>query len=100
MELTMYKPNPTRSQKYLNFVRTLPSVVSGQSGCVPHHVIACGMGGGMGTKASDLHTFPLTPEEHNTLHNDVKAWEQCYGSQTLHVLKTQAKAEAAGVLEV
>ncbi len=92
------KPNPTRNNKYLDFIRTLPSVVSNQTGCVAHHVISCGMGGRVGTKVSDLHTFPLTPEEHSVLHVDVNSWEICYGQQALHVLKTQEKAEAAGVL--
>lgn len=95
-----FKPKPTRSKKYGEFVKSLPSVVSGVEPAGDwHHVISCGLGGGWGTKASDLHTFPLTREEHTELHHDIEAWEEKYGSQLIHVAKTQGIAEAAGMID-
>jgi len=99
-DMELHKPNPTRSKKYLEFVRSLPSVISGREGCVAHHIISAGLGGSMGDKASDLHTFPLTAEEHADLHRDVGTWEMLNWEQSYYVLKTQIAAEAAGVLKI
>ena len=94
------KPDPTRSRAYLKFVDSLPSVQSGQRGCTHHHIIACGLGGVMAGKVSDLFTFPLTPDEHQALHADVDKWEQEFGLQCLHVLRTLVQTEAANILQV
>lgn len=76
-----------RSEPYLAWVRTLPSVVSGQSGCVAHHLTGYGSRGS--TKVHDFWTIPLTGNEHNlgvgSLHSGVETWEAKHGSQWKHV---------------
>ncbi len=52
----------------------------------------------MGTKASDLLTFPLTPMEHHELHKDPKAWDRDYGPQWKWVALTLAAAIRRGRL--
>ena len=96
----LYKYKPTRSKKYINFVKSLPCVASNAPADWAHHVIDCGLGGVMGGKVSDLFTIPLTDAQHKLIHHNVKAWEERNGPQILHVLKTLEKAEAAGLIEV
>lgn len=93
----MQKDKTYRDPAHLAWVRTLPSVVSGGGPCVAHHIIGAGQGG-MGTKASDLLTFPLTPMEHHELHKDPKAWDRDYGPQWKWVALTLAAAIRRGRL--
>lgn len=55
---------PARSWKYRAWIRTLPSVVSGEMGCDAAHT---GDDGGMSMKASDYSCVPLTRDEHEEL---------------------------------
>lgn len=90
---------PWRSDAYLYWVKSLPSVISGRPADDAHHVIGQGFGG-MGTKASDLFTFALTRDEHDELHRDSRAWEEKYGSQWFHAMRTVERAMFEGVLVV
>ena len=92
------KANPTRSKAYRDFVKSLPCCGCGAPAGDPHHIIDCGLGGTMGGKASDIHTIPLCRKCHDLLHYNVSGWEIHHGDQATHVLKTQIKAEAAGIL--
>jgi hypothetical protein len=56
---------PPRSDRYLRWIRTFPSVVSGRIGCEAAHT---GRDGGMRMKASDFSVAPLTVEEHREYH--------------------------------
>ena len=56
---------PPRDLRYKAWIRSLPSPVSGQSGCEAAHT---GTDGGMRQKASDYSRIPLTPEEHREYH--------------------------------
>jgi hypothetical protein len=56
---------PARSWKYLAWIRTMPSIVSGLYGCEAAHT---GDDGGMRMKASDFSCLPLTPAEHREYH--------------------------------
>jgi len=77
----MFIVKPYRSKKYLAWVKTLDSVLSHQPGCDAHHLIGHGQGG-IGTKVTDIWTFPLTRGEHTELHHmGWKAWEEEHGSQ-------------------
>ena len=91
-----------RSPEYLAWVRTLPSVVSGQTGCVAHHLAGYGNRGN--TKVHDFWTIPLTGNEHNlgvgSLHSGVETWEARHGEQWNHVASTLGRAIAVGVLKV
>jgi hypothetical protein len=68
--------------KHLAFVRTLPSVISGQFGVEACH-IRFGDGRynkpttGKAQKPSDCWVLPLTPEEHRDQHsrNEVQWWK-------------------------
>jgi len=67
-----------RSERYLAFVRSRPSVVSGsEHNVVAHHVRSLG-GGGMGLKPPDWMCLPLTTEEHTILHSvgEQEYWRQ------------------------
>ena len=67
------KGGPIKQPKHLAFIRTLPSVISGQMGCEACHIR---MGDprwrkpttGMGQKADDAFCLPMTPDEHRTHH--------------------------------
>ena len=74
-----------KSEKYLNFVRSLPCVVPGKTeGVVAHHLIGHGEGK-MGANTHDLFIFPLTSEEHRKFHDAPKGWEEKHGSQLFYV---------------
>jgi hypothetical protein len=54
---------------HLKFVRSLPSCLSGQRGCVAHHLLSIPGSRGTSLKAEDWWTLPLTWEEHERLHH-------------------------------
>ena len=92
---------PIRSKPYLQYVASLPCVVCG---CEPagnaHHVIDAGMGGGMGTKASDLFTFPLCRSHHDELHRCISEFEEKHGSQWMWVALTIHQAVTDGAISL
>jgi hypothetical protein len=90
---------PLRSRNYLAFVSSLQCPCGNQAD-EAHHVIDCGLGGGMGTKPSDLATIPICRTCHQQLHNNVAAWEQHFGSQLLWVYLTIEEARESGVFEL
>jgi len=91
---------PHRSKKYLAWVRSLPSVISGQPAGDAHHLIGHGESG-MGTKVTDIWTFPLTRGEHTELHNiGWRAWEEKYGDQWKFVSKTLSMGIIEEVLKI
>lgn len=82
-----------RSRKYLERVCELPSVISGRSPCDAHHAIGHGLGG-MGLRAGDQMAFPLTRDEHDSLHRmGWKLWEKLHGSQLDHAAATRIKLD-------
>lgn len=86
------------NEKYLKWVKSLPSVISHMPADDAHHLIGHGMGG-MGTKVSDYLTFPLTRLEHSELHDKGwKAWEAQHGEQWRYVALTLLRAIQEGVL--
>ena len=92
-----WKPAPAeRCDDYLAYVRSLPSVESGQLGCVAHHAI----GNRYSTlKTSDYFTIPLTDAEHKILHDKAwRAWEELHGSQREHAADVLLQAIRDGVL--
>lgn len=97
----MGKPDPRwRSRKYLDWVKTQPSCVSGKPADDPHHIKRPGFGGT--SKCSDLFAIPLTREEHDELHHiGWRAWEEKYQiCQTDIALKVIELAIKQGVLNV
>lgn len=87
---------PFRSKKYLAWVRKQPSAISGRPADDAHHIIGHGLGG-MGTKPSDLLTFPLTRDEHMELHHiGWLAWEEKHGSQWRYAAETLADYLTSG----
>ena len=77
---------PVRDRKYLSWIRTLPSAVSGQLGCEAAHT---GSDGGMGMKSSDHSCIPLTHEEHREYHQIGKvAFEQKNGIVCANVVQS------------
>lgn len=90
---------PFRNREYLDWVKTLPCVVTEQPADDPHHLIGHGQGG-MGTKAPDLFAIPMTRTEHTKLHDmGYQSWEEQHGSQWFYVAKTIERAVFEGVLE-
>ena len=60
-----YRQDP----EHLKFIRSLPSCLSGQKGCVAHHLLSIPGSRGVAQKAEDWWTLPLTWEEHERLHH-------------------------------
>lgn len=93
----MQKVKPLRSQKYLRWVETQPSVISGRPADDAHHIKGHGYGGT--TKPSDYFTIPLTHDEHTHFHNiGWQSWEEKYGSQWKFIAQTLERAVREGVL--
>lgn len=93
---------PWESPKYLAWVRSRPSVISGSFGCVAHHLKGHGHGG-TGTKVTDIWTFPLTPAEHTDSNEAIhhmgwRNWEEEHGSQWFFINLTMQMAFHDGIL--
>ena len=82
-----------RSKKYLAWVKTQPCVITGEPAHDPHHGIGLKLGG-MGTKAPDWATMPVTRISHTEIHNTPEMWNQQW--EWIH--KTLKKAIKDGVL--
>ena len=96
-DLTKYKT--WRSEKYLAWVRTQPSCISGMPADDAHHIKGHGMGGSV--KAPDWAVIPLTREEHTLFHFvGHKRWEQANGNQLEHVARTLGRAIELGVITI
>jgi len=87
----MLKQKTGRSKKYMAFVRTLKSSVSGKEWEIIAHHVRCMGGGGMGMKPSDYLCVPLTSEEHHDLHTkgEPSFWSKWDSSPEEAVLSTQ-----------
>ncbi|OGT59748.1 MAG: hypothetical protein A3E01_04605 [Gammaproteobacteria bacterium RIFCSPHIGHO2_12_FULL_63_22] len=91
------KPLPAlRSPEWLQYIRSLPSVISGMRGCVAHHAI----GNRYSTlKTSDYFAIPLTDSEHRALHDrGWREWELAHGPQMGHALEVLRQGIRDGVL--
>ena len=91
---------PIRSKAYLTWVKSLPCCGCGAPADDAHHAINVGLGGGMGTKASDILSLPVCRGCHDKIHKDVKAWETENGSQYKHICLTLLEAIDEGVIEI
>jgi hypothetical protein len=89
---------PFRSKAYLSYVKSLECCGCGSQADDPHHVIGAGLGGGMGTKPSDMAVIPLCRVCHEELHDSPADWELLRGSQWLWVYLTLEQARGEGVL--
>jgi hypothetical protein len=89
---------PFRSKRYTDWVKSLPSVVSGRPADDPHHIKCPGFGGT--AKCSDLFTIPLTRDEHDEFHRiGWKSWEEKYAiDQRVAAMRTIELAIDQGVL--
>lgn len=83
----MKMTKPYRSKKYLKWVSSLPCSATDYQADDAHHIIGYGLGG-MGTKASDFFTIPLTRDKHVEMHRDSRRFEDFYGLQPGHVVET------------
>jgi hypothetical protein len=91
------KPAPAlRSADWLQYVRSLPCVVTGRHGCVAHHIV----GGRYSTlKTSDFLAIPLADAEHKLLHDHGwRTWELAHGDQLHYSLRTLEQGIRDGVL--
>ena len=92
------------SEKYLDFVRGLPCVITGGK-AEAHHLVGHGLKP-VGGKVNDLLTFPLAPRMHRpeyagSLHHLSGAvWEKEHGDQRIYVMQTLVEAVLRGVLRV
>ncbi len=87
------KNKPLRDQDSLNWVKTLDCVLTGCPSDDAHHQIGVGHGG-MGTKASDLRTMPMTRGSHQEIHNNPQLWDM----QAEYILRTIEEAFKQGVI--
>ena len=66
-----------RSERYLEFTRQQPCIVTGQVPSDPHHAVK---GGGMGLKCTDLGCIPLTRLPHGEVDSrGQKSFQEHYG---------------------
>lgn len=56
-------------EAHLAFIRTLPCIACGRTGCDVHHLLRTAERG-MGRKSDDNHTLPMCHEQHMELHTD------------------------------
>ena len=98
MDLTKHKA--WRCQEYLDWVKTLPSCISGKPSDDAHHIKGHGFGGTV--KAPDWATIPLTREEHTYWHSvGWKYFEERHGfSQLEYVALTLGRAIDEGVIKI
>lgn len=73
---------------YRELVASLPSCLSGESPCVPHHLKGTGHLGGGSLKAPDQFCMPVTDEQHKSYHDGNMPWFK--EEQWEHVARTQA----------
>lgn len=93
------KKKTWRNQKYLDWLKSQPSCISGLPADDAHHIKGHGFSGT--TKAPDWATIPLTRQEHTHLHyTGYKRWEQAHGSQLEHVARTLGKAIEQGIIKI
>jgi hypothetical protein len=84
----LQKRRAFRSQKYLNWVKTLPCVICRASADDAHHIIGIGGLSGMGMKAPDQYTMPVCREHHSEIHKTPELWD----NQWMWIAHTLAKA--------
>ena len=88
------KQKAFRSAEYLKWVKSLPCCMCQCSTVDAHHIIGIGHLGGMGTTAPDSFTMPLCRYHHSRVHAEPELWPE----QWEWVARTQARAQAEGVL--
>ncbi len=82
------------SRRHLARVASLPCSVCGVRGVECHHPRGHEFGTGQSMKASDYFAIPLCPKHHRTgglgvaFHAGKKSWQENFGSQMDHLLKT------------
>lgn len=93
----------SRSRKWLQYVKSLPSVVSGQPADDPHHIKGYShlTGSGGAIKGDDLFVIPLTRQEHDEGDRiGWESWERVHGSQLEHWARIVRQAVKDGVLKL
>lgn len=102
MKPIIQKHQYLRNRQYLDYVKSLPSCVSGLPADDPHHIknYAALTGSGAGIKGDDIFVIPLTRAEHAELHQvGAVVWECDHGSQLEFCLQTIGQALRDGVLK-
>ena len=92
------KQQQNRCDDYLAWIRSQPSVQSGEMGCVAHHPVGnrCST-----VKVSDFLAIPLTDAEHRRLHDrGWREWEAEHGNQYEHAARMMDRAISEGILSV
>lgn len=92
-----------RNRSYLDYLRTLPSCVSGaHPPSEPHHIKGYSWltGSGGSIKGDDLFSIPLTRAEHALIDQiGWVSWERLHGSQLEHWARTVKRAIGDGALK-
>ena len=99
MTLMLPKREVLRDPAYLDYVRGLPCIITGQSPCDPHHLK---MGWfTKGRKPPDDWVVPLIHSEHDKLHrmSDVAYWRDVFARDKQFVAEIMKLAARAMYLE-
>jgi len=99
--MSFQKTPAYKSQKYIDFVKSLDCCITNTPNPDPHHITGKKLSG-TGKKASDLFAFPLA----NVLHTGnlgihrqgVNEWENEYGKQWKYVRRTIKTAISKGII--
>lgn len=98
------KFNHWRSRKWLDWVKSQPSCISGRPSDDSHHIKGYSYitGSGAGQKGDDLFVIPLTRDEHALFHSGITvlAWEEENGRQFEHWARLVRLAIKEGVLKI
>lgn len=92
-----------RNREWLDWVKSLPSCISGRPADDPHHIKGYShvTGSGGSQKGDDLYVIPLTRDEHTAFdHIGWQSWEAKYGSQLEHWARMVRLAIKTGKLKV
>lgn len=84
------------SPGYLDYIRTLPCVLTGEPADHAHHLIGTGGMSGMGLKAPDWAAMPVTFEAHARIHNS----SELQAMQWEWIARTLGRALEDGALVV
>jgi len=97
--MSLQKSPRIKSKKYREYVKSLPSCISGMPSDDAHHIKGHFYTGA--STPSDIFVIPLTRSEHTNFHNiGYKRWEAEYGSQIMYALRTIEQAITDGVIKI
>lgn len=89
--MNLQKQNRWKSQKYIDYVKTLPCVICGKDS-EPHHIKGIGNMSGGSLKAPDWTCQPMCHIHHIEMHSNMDLWD----NQWEYIARTLGQAITDG----